>query len=339
MPRKLEHSTVVITGASSGIGRATALAFAARGASVVLAARREEALHEVARACTDLGGRAVVVPMDVTHEGAVEALAQRATDELGRIDVWVNNAAVTLFGRFEEAPTEAVQRLFQTNLFGYFYGARAALRRFREQGEGVLINVDSVVAGAPQPYTSAYVASKYAIRGLFECVRMELELDDASDIHVCTVLPASIDTPFFQQAANYTGRAVRAMDPTYPAEKVADAIVHLAEKPKREVVVGAAGRVAMAEHALAPGLYQKLAARMIDSNHFEDRGTDHSAGNLFDPMPQHARVSGGWGNGSNGSNGRGRLGTAAVAGLAVLVPAAVIWAARGGRLSLPRAFR
>lgn len=340
MPRKIEHSSIVITGPSSGIGRATALAFADRGASVVLAARREDALHEVAGECTERGGRALVVPTDVSDERAVEHLAHRAVEELGRIDVWVNNAAVSVFGRFEETPTDAIQRLFQTNFFGYLYGGRAALRRFREQGEGVLVNVDSVVAGAPQPYTSAYVASQCAIRGLFDCLRMELRLDEASDIHVCTVLPASIDTPLFQQAANYTGRAVKALEPAYPAAKVAEAIVRLAERPRREVVVGGAGRLAMAEHAMAPAVYERMFARAIDSGRFQDRPAERGPGNLFHPMPEHASVSGGWGDGvgGNGVNGRAALGAAA-ATLAVAVPAALVWAARSGKLSRPGAGR
>ncbi len=140
MPRKVGDAVVVITGASSGIGRATALAFARRGATVVVAARREQALRGVATECEQLGGRALAVPTDVTDEAAVRSLARRAVESFGRVDVWVNNAAVGLFGRFEDTPLEAYRRVIETNLFGYIYGARAALPIFREQGSGVLIN-------------------------------------------------------------------------------------------------------------------------------------------------------------------------------------------------------
>lgn len=324
MVRKLSDAVVVITGASSGIGRVTALRFADRGATVVLAARREEALREVARECELKHARALVVPTDVTREELVERLAREAVERFGRIDVWVNNAAVSLFGRFDEAPTEAVLRVFETNLFGYLHGARAVLPYFREQRSGVLINVESVVADAPQPFTSAYVASKYGIHGLMESLRMELTLERAHDIHVCAVKPASIDTPLFQQAANYAGRAVRALDPTYPPEQVADAIVALARKPAREVVVGNAGRVMAMRHSLAPRRYEKSAARMIDREHFHDRPAEPTPGNLFRPMPEFAQVSGGWRD--DGGSGRAR------AALALALGGALVWAWRTGRL-------
>ena len=136
MPRRVQDAAVVVTGASSGIGRATALAFARSGARVALAARREQPLRELARECEEAGGRAIVVPTDTTDEAAVESLAQRAHDELGGLDVWVNNAGVTLFARFDEAPSDAFRRVIETNFFGYVHGARTALRRFREQGWG-----------------------------------------------------------------------------------------------------------------------------------------------------------------------------------------------------------
>lgn len=320
MARKTRDSVVVITGASSGIGRATARAFAEKGASVVLAARREETLQEVATECRNLGARALVVPTDVTDEEATQELARRTVENFGRIDVWVNNAAVTLFGRFEEAPSDAYRRVFETNLFGYIHGARAALPYFREQGSGVLINVSSVVAKASQPYTSAYVASKFAIRGLSECLRQELILDGASNIHACNVMPASIDTPFFQHAANYTGRAPKALNPVYSAEEVARAIVRCARRPKREVVVGSAGRLLAAQHTLSLGLYERAAARVIDLDHFQDRAAPPTVGNLFEPMPEWTGVSGGW-----KANGGGSARRALLAGAAAAVPVLLGW--------------
>ncbi len=294
MPRKIKDSVVVITGASSGIGRATALEFARKGATLLLAARREAALHELAEECKSMGGDALAVPTDVTKGEDVQALARRAITEYGRIDVWVNNAAVTLFGRFEECPPEVYRRVIETNLFGYIHGARAVLPYFREQGRGVLINMDSVVGQAPQPYTSAYVVSKYGIRGLANCLRMELHLDQAPNIHICTVMPASIDTPLFQHAANYTGRMTKALNPVYSAETVAQTVVRLAEKPKREVIVGGAGHMMASQAKYMPGLYERMAAKQIDQDHFADKPAPPSEGNLFEPMPEYTSVSGGW---------------------------------------------
>jgi len=306
---------VVVTGASSGIGRAAAQLFAARGAAVVLAARRLPALEEVALECESAGGRALVVPTDVRDEEAMRELARRAIEAFGRIDVWVNNAAVSLFARTEEAPYEAYRQVIETNLFGYIHGARAALPYFREQGHGVLINNASIAGIIGQPYTSAYCVTKFGIRGLGESLRQELL--DAPDIHVCTLMPAVIDTPIFQHAANYTGRAVQPMPPVISADRVARAIVGLALRPRRELIVGVSGKMIAAQHWLAPGMSERQMARRVDQKHFQDRPAPPTPGNLFEPMPQWNSVSGGW-----KSNGSGRGRKLAAAGLAIGLPAA-----------------
>jgi NAD(P)-dependent dehydrogenase (short-subunit alcohol dehydrogenase family) len=295
MSRKIQGSVVVITGASSGIGRATALEFARRGARVVLASRQEQPLHEVASQCVELGGEALVVPTDVTDEAAVKELARRAVERFGRLDVWVNNAAVTSFGLFEDTPSEIFRHVIDTNFFGYVHGARAALPHFREQGSGVLINNASMVARLSEPYLSAYVASKHAIRGLAQSLRQELEVKKARDIHVCAVMPATIDTPFFQHAANFTGRAAKAMPPVYPAERVARAIVGMAQWPRREMFVGNSARQFNLLSFLAPGLAERLMARMVDRQHlYQDVPASPTTGNLFQPQDHGAESSGGW---------------------------------------------
>jgi NAD(P)-dependent dehydrogenase (short-subunit alcohol dehydrogenase family) len=299
MPVRLRNAVVVITGASSGIGRATALAFAERGSSVVLAARRERALQDVARECQSRGGRATAVPTNVTDPEAIEELAGRAVESFGRIDVWVNNAAVSLFARLEEAPIGDYRQVIETNLFGVIHGARAALRRFREQGRGVLVNVASVVAYVGQPYTSAYVVSKFAVRGLGECLRQELQ--DAPDIHVCTVLPPSVDTPLFQQAGNFTGRAIKPIPPVHDAEEIAASIVRAAEHPQREVFIDRASRMFPVFKAIAPGAAERGAGRKVERDHFQDTGAPPSSGNLFEPLPEWASVSGGWRSGWSSS--------------------------------------
>lgn len=293
MPVPLNEAVVVITGASSGIGRAAALAFAGRGARLVLAARRGALLDEVAQACEAAGTQALAVPTDVTDPQAVEALAVAAEERFGHIDVWVNNAGVTALGRFDELPPEVFRQVIETNLFGYVHGARAALARFRRQRHGVLINNASMNAYVAEPYASAYVASKFAVRALSDSIRSEWL--DEPDIHVCTVLPAVIDTPLFQHAANYDGRPVRAMPPVYPAEQVAGTIVAMAERPQRESFVGNSGRLLALQHTLAPAATERMMARMVHDQHFyQDARTRVGDGNLFEPDPYHDGVSGGW---------------------------------------------
>lgn len=318
MPKKIQDSVIVITGASSGIGRAAALAFAGMGGTLVLAARREQPLHDLAEACRQLGGQALAIPTDVTNEGAVQHLARQAIEHFGRIDVWINNAAVSMFARFEEAPMAEYRRVIETNLFGYIYGARAALPYFREQGGGILINNSSVFGTMGGPYLSAYIATKFAIRGLSECLRQELR--DAPNIHVCTLLPASIDTPIFHHAANYTGRAIKPMNPIYPAEQVAQAMVKLTQTPQRELIVGNAGRMQKLMRTLKPGVAEGMLAEQIERDHFRDEPAAPYAGNLFAPLPQWTTVSGGW-----RAPQIGGMPAGALAGLALLVPAALAW--------------
>lgn len=290
MRAKLSDSVVVITGASSGIGRATALRFARLGATVVLAARNAQALREVASECEQLGARAMPIPTDVTDEAAVKALARHALENFGHVDVWVNNAAVSLMAPFETAPSDAWRRVIETNLFGCVYGARAVLPAFREQGHGVLINVSSVNGRVGGPYASAYVASKFAIRGLGESLRQELR---GEDIHVVTVMPASIDTPIFQHMANYTGRAVQAMSPVYSAERAARVIVNAALRPRREVLVGTSAHLGSIFHKLLPGFSERMMGKQVERDHFQDVSAEHSPGNLFQPR-EPATISGGW---------------------------------------------
>ena len=290
----LSSKVVVITGASSGIGRATALTLATKHQSaLVLAARRKEALDELAEVCRQRGSAVLVMPADVAKEEDVEALAQEAVDRFGKIDVWLNNAAVSLFGRFDEIPTQDLRRLLEVNLFGYIYGARAAVAQFRQQGYGTLINVSSVVGLVGQPYTGGYSLSKFAIRGL--SLSLAQELADESDIHVCTVYPAVIDTPIFNQAGNYYGQEVQAPKPRIKAEQVAKTIVSMIKHPKAEAIVGGMGKIMWLARSLAPtALFDKRYRKMIADGHFRDEAADATTGNLFEPMSQWGKVSGGW---------------------------------------------
>lgn len=296
-PRSTHYrpKTIVITGASTGIGRATALAFARRRDHIVLAARTEEKLDDAARECERLGGRALVVPTDVTDEAQVQRLAHEAIEAFGKIDVWINNAGVGLLGRFDEVPINEHRRVFETNFFGYLYGAWAALRVFKRQGYGVIINNASISSIIPLPRVAAYVASKQAIRGLSMSLRQDLLVDGYENIHVCTLMPTTIDTPAFQHAANLTGYEPKIRGPIIEPEKVARVIVKLSEKPEREVFVGHLGRLSAFAFTLAPGLLERFIAYGTYRSFLNRRKpVEPHTGNLYDPVRDRTRISGGW---------------------------------------------
>jgi NAD(P)-dependent dehydrogenase (short-subunit alcohol dehydrogenase family) len=326
MPRALRGASVVITGASSGIGRASALAFAREGARLTLASRTLDALRDVAGRCERLGASAIPVETDVTVEASVRRLAEEAVRAYGAIDVWVNAAAVLAMGRVEETPSDVFRRVIETNLMGYVNGAWAVLPVFREQRAGVLVNVASLDGKIAVPYAAAYTASKHAVVGFSHALRQELRLDGLSGVHVCVVNPTTIDTPLFQHAANFTGARVRALPPVYPPERVARRIVRLARRPRREVYVGGAAHAMSFLWSASPRLAEAFLARFVDRGQL-DRGAPRSAtsGNAFGPEAP-AAVAGGW-----KPRGMARMGRGIAIATPVLAAAiGVAWAARRG---------
>jgi NAD(P)-dependent dehydrogenase (short-subunit alcohol dehydrogenase family) len=291
--RKLQDATVVVTGASSGIGRATVEALAAAGATVVATARREAALRELAEQCTGAEGGVHPMPADVTDLEAVEELARETVGRFGRLDAWVNNAGVNQYGRFEEVPFDEWRRVIEVNLLGQAHGARAAIPYFREQGEGVLVNVSSVLAKVASPLQSAYVASKFGVRGLSDSLRQELQ--DVPGVHVANVMPGPIDTPLFQHAANHTGHRIKAPAPTVDATRVAAAILRVIVAPEDEVGVGLNTRLGLTGNRVAPRITDRVAAPMMVAAHLDDdEFAPPTSGTLFEPMDEGAEVSGGW---------------------------------------------
>lgn len=289
---RFKELVVVITGASSGNGRATAVAFAREGASLGLAARQAATLDEVARECSSLGAQAIAVPTDVAREAEVADLARQTIARFGRIDVWVNCAAVLHFGRLEETPAAVLERVIATNVMGYFHGAQTAMRYFRQQHAGILINVCSVLGLVAQPYASAYVASKFAIRGLSDSIREEVR--DEPGIHVCTVFPFAVDTPIYQHAANYTLRTITPIQPRYPAEDVAAAIVSVVARPRDEVHVGGLAGATGFAAAAAPRLTRTIVRRAVETMQIGRVKNVPSDGNVFEPLRDKWKIGGGW---------------------------------------------
>lgn len=263
--------TYVVTGASSGFGRGVALKLGAMRANVVLAARRTAVLDEVAAQVQAAGGQALVVTTDVADAAAVEALGAAAVARFGRIDVWINNAGVGAIGEFDKIPLADHARVVDVNLKGVIYGSHVALRQFRQQGAGTLVNIGSVESEIPLAYHASYAATKAAILGLGRALREELRLGGQRHIAVTTVLPWAADTPFFNQAANYTGHAPRMALMDDPA-KVVDVIVRASVYPREEVPAGWKARGAYWSHRIAPDLTERMSANIAHAEQFEKAG-------------------------------------------------------------------
>lgn len=292
---EMRNRVVVITGASSGFGRGAALRFAEAGARVVLAARRKRLLKQIAEECREAGGEALVVETDVSSSSDVEELATRAVDKFGKIDVWVNNAGVGAVARFDETPLEEHEQVIQTNLMWTIYGSYAALQQFRKQGRGVLINVGSFAGKVAAPYLSSYSASKFGVRGLGMALRQELEANGEDRIHVCTVMPVSMDTPFFEHAANHTGKPVQPIPPVYDPQKVVDVIYEVALDPEDEVIVGSSGKVGGWAERLAPGLIEsQMGKRAHKAQMKQKKSAPDKSGSVFKPMRSGTGVYGDW---------------------------------------------
>lgn len=313
--RPTDRRTVVLTGASSGIGRATAMALARQGDRLVLASRGGEALEQTLQSCLALGAEAIAVPTDVTDGEAVERLGAEARQRFGQFDVWINMVGLGAVGDFDETPMAAHRRVIECNLIGHFNGSHVALRHFKELGRGTLVQMNSVGAWSAIPYAASYTASKFGLRGMSESLRAELTAWPG--IHVCDVFPAFVDTPGIAHAANYTGHQLKPAPPLSSPESVANAIVSLLARPRPSVTVGWMTPVLRTASTLAPQFSGWAARRLMDAYFAQAPAAQRTHGALYQPSAAPHGPTGAWRSSPTGGGDltviAGVLGAAALA--------------------------
>jgi short-subunit dehydrogenase len=280
--KPLDQQVIVITGASSGIGLATALTAAQKGAQLVLAARAGQTLDEICQHIKTHGGQAIYVVADVGKREQVEHIAEAAIQKFGRIDTWVNDAGVSIYGRLDQVSDEDSRRLIDTNFWGVVYGSLAALPHLKRQG-GALINVGSEVSDVVAPLQGMYSASKHAVKGFTDALRIEIEEIDEAPVSITLIQPTAVNTPYPTHARNYMDQEAKLPTPQIEPQQVADAILEAAVKPHRDIKVGATAHLNIAAFKLVPSLADKMAAKQADRQQFERppvnaEGALHKAG-------------------------------------------------------------
>ncbi len=277
----LREQVIVITGASSGIGLVTAKQAAERGARVVLAARNSNDLERAVEDIRRDGGRAISVVADVAVAEQVDRIADVAVREFGRIDTWVNNAAVSMYGRTTEVSIEDMRRQMDVNYWGQVYGSRVAVQHMRGRG-GALVNVASALADRAIPLQGNYCAAKHALKAFTDALRMELQ-EAGIPISVTLVKPASIDTPFFEKARTYLGVEPQPVPPVYAPEVVSEVILRAAQCPLRELIAGGSGAKLSAAR-FVPRLADLYMQRWTFGSQRTDAPTNGRADNLYTPL-------------------------------------------------------
>src|SRR5919112_4151575 len=291
--KPIENQVVVVMGASSGIGHETALRFAKRGAKVVVAARSEMGLRSLEEEIRGLGGEASAVVADVSEFEQVEAVAQSAIEEYGRLDTWVHLAALGFFAPFDQTEPDEFRRVVEVDLMGQVYGAMAALPHIKREGRGALVHISSVVAKRSAPLQSAYSASKHGVEGFLESLRVELLRDGWDTIGVTNVIPAAINTPFFTKARTKLGVKPKGFPPIYQPGVVVDAILYSAEKAPREIVAGGAGKGMLLTQRLSPRLMDAIMVRGgFGSQMTDEPKSSADPDGLFAPMEGQDRAEG-----------------------------------------------
>ncbi|PZQ50291.1 MAG: short chain dehydrogenase [Novosphingobium pentaromativorans] len=281
MSRSLSGKRIVITGASSGIGATAAIAFARLGARLVIAARGEAGLDDIARRCREMGGSVETRVVDVTDGAAVTDLAAEANALLGGIDLWFSCVGVGVLGKYQDTPFADHQRVIEANLISHMHEAHAVLPIFLAQDKGTWVNMISIGGFVATPYAAAYSASKFALRGFSEALRAELS--KRPHIHVCDVYPTFVDTPAAGHAGNYTGAKLSLPPGSLPPEKVAKAVVRLATYPRNSTFVGAPGIVMKIAQFAAPNAGPAIMNGFLDVWSRKAEPGENTEGSLFTP--------------------------------------------------------
>lgn len=271
--KPLDHQVILVTGASSGIGLTTALMAAGRGAKVVLVARSDGTLDDIRQGLEQEGRQAIAVAADVADRSALEDAARLAVERFGRIDTWVNNAGVSIYGRLDEVSEEDSRRLFDTNFWGTVNGSLVALPYLARQG-GALINVGSEVSDAVIPLQGMYSASKHAVKGFTDALRVEVELLDESPVEVVLIQPTAVDTPYPEHARNYMPEEPKLPTPMIRPEDVAEAILEAAVEGGRDIKVGTMSKMNTLTSKLAPSLSDRLSAMQADRQQRDEPARD-----------------------------------------------------------------
>ncbi len=287
--RSLQGKTVVVTGGSSGVGRATVEAFALEGCNIVIAARGQEALDETLHLCHELEVKAIAVVTDVSVAEDVDHLVKKAISEFGRIDIWVNNAGVMASGKFEEIPMSLNEQVIKTNLFGYMHGAYSVLPVFKEQNEGILINNVSIGGFMPAPYSAVYSSTKFGIRGMMEC--LQGEISDFADIHIANLYPQIQRSTGNSHSAKYSGLDFKvppfASDPRNTAAK----IVQLAKEPKKDLFPDFTSRALVNIYQLFPKFIINSASAGMRLM-MKMKNAEPTSGNVLQPSPLPHQIYG-----------------------------------------------
>lgn len=269
--KPIDRQVMVITGASSGIGLCTARMAARQGAKLVVSSRNEQVLRQLVDEIQSADGRAIYVVGDVGNEADVRRLAEGAVEHFGRIDTWVNNAGVSIYGRLEEVSIEDHRKLFETNFWGVVHGSLAAIDHLSGAG-GAIVNIGSVLSDRAIPLQGMYCASKHAVKGFTDALRMELE-EAGAPISVTLIKPSAIDTPYKEHAKNYLPVEPKNPPPVYAPQLVAEAILHAAQHPVRDLVVGGGGRAIAAMGRIAP----RLTDLVMEKTMFDQQKTTRPA--------------------------------------------------------------